>query len=682
MEDKDKPKAQLIEELKALRQRIVTLKASESQHKQVEEEIETRVRQQAAVASLGQYALAGMDLSTLMDRAVTLVAQNLEVEYSKVLELLPDGNALLLRAGIGWKEGYVGRATVKARADSQAGYTLLCNGPVIVEDLRTEKRFKGPPLLHEHQVVSGMSVIIAGQDQPFGVLGAHTIKQHVFTRDDISFLQSVANVLAEAIRRQQTEEALRKSEAKNRALLSAIPDLMFCLNQEGTFVDFIPAKDLDLLVPPEDFLGKKVYEVLPTELAQQSMRYLEQALRTGETQIFNYQLMLNGHIRDHEARIVASGEEEGLAIIRDITERKRVEEALRESEERYRTLFENANDGIASLSLDGAITAVNRGFEVMLGWTRQELIGHPYHKFVTPLTAALGDDRTRRALAGEKLPAIFEVELVRKDGSVVPMEARTRFIRDHKGKPVGLQTICRAISTKKELERQRAEFLAMLTHDIKNPLGVILGYTEILLEKAGESGSQEDKDLLQSIKRNTFTVHSLVSNYLDFSKIEAGPLILTKHPLGLNGLLNQVGQQYEAEAQHRHITLEFHLQQGLPKVEGDPVALERVFANLVHNALKFTPELGRVTVSSSQRNGKVVVAVADTGSGIAPEEMPSVFEKYRQGAASQPRPGVGLGLFIVKTLVEAHGGRIEVESALGQGTCFCVFLPIIGAYSR
>lgn len=174
-----------------------------------EEDLRAQAHQQAIIAAFGQRALVGTDISTLMDEAVTLVAQTLGVECCKVLELLPDGNALQLRAGVGWKEGYVGRATVGAGRDSQAGYTLLSDEPVIVDDLRTETRFRGPPLLHDHGVVSGMSVIIRGKARPFGVLGAHTTEQRTFTKNDIHFLQAIANLLAAAIERSEAEEEIQ-----------------------------------------------------------------------------------------------------------------------------------------------------------------------------------------------------------------------------------------------------------------------------------------------------------------------------------------------------------------------------------------------------------------------------------------------------------------------------------------
>lgn len=177
-----------------------------------------RMYQPGVVAKLGQRALAGLGFAALLDEAVALVAHTLDVEYCKVLELLPDGQALVLRAGVGWQAGLVGSTTVEAGSASQAGYTLLTSAPVIVEELRTETRFSGPPLLHEHGVVSGMSVIIPGMPRPFGVLGAHTTRRRVFTQDAVHFLQATANILAQAIENARLFEEL---EARERELVAA-----------------------------------------------------------------------------------------------------------------------------------------------------------------------------------------------------------------------------------------------------------------------------------------------------------------------------------------------------------------------------------------------------------------------------------------------------------------------------
>ena len=169
------------------------------------ESLDMRLRQQALVAEFGQCALEIVDLSSIMDEAVRVVAKGLDVEFAKVLELNEERDAFLLAAGVGWKEGLVGSAKVGAGMDSQAGYTLHADGPVVVSELSSDPRFKGPALLRDHGVVSGLSVLLHGADRPYGVLGAHTAKRRVFTGDDINFLQSVANVLSAAIVRRRLE---------------------------------------------------------------------------------------------------------------------------------------------------------------------------------------------------------------------------------------------------------------------------------------------------------------------------------------------------------------------------------------------------------------------------------------------------------------------------------------------
>jgi two-component system cell cycle sensor histidine kinase/response regulator CckA len=181
-----------------------------SERKRLEQQLRVRTRYEAEVAKLGQHALGGIDPAIFMNEAVGLVAQTLEVEYCNLMELLPKREGLLLRAGVGWKESYIGQKIVPTGADSQAGYTLLSGQAVIVEDFRAETRFRPPPLLFEHGVVSGMSVVIGSLEHPFGILGVHTSNRREFSRDDVNFLQAIANVLATTIARKQTEDQLRQ----------------------------------------------------------------------------------------------------------------------------------------------------------------------------------------------------------------------------------------------------------------------------------------------------------------------------------------------------------------------------------------------------------------------------------------------------------------------------------------
>ncbi len=213
--------------------------------------IERAERRQAAVAALGQRALAGARLKDLLNEAVELVAMTLDVPNAKVLELLPSGDRLRLVAGVGWRRGLVGRATVGMGRNSQAGYTLANQGgPVIVEDLATDKRFNGPPLLVEHGIVSGLSVIIEGRPRPYGVLGAHATTHRRFGEDDLNFLQAVANVLAAAIERSRTETQLtqlanseRSRAAELKAVIESIGDAVVVCDASGDVVLSNPAAE-------------------------------------------------------------------------------------------------------------------------------------------------------------------------------------------------------------------------------------------------------------------------------------------------------------------------------------------------------------------------------------------------------------------------------------------------------
>jgi len=207
------------------------------EQKRVDKEMETRTHQQAVVAQLGLLALASKDLQALMEDTAAFVAQTLDVEYCKIVELLPGGKKLLLRAGFGWEEELVGGATEDADLGSQAGYTLLSSEPVIVEDLSAETRFTPPPLLREHGVVSGVTVMIAGRERPFGVLGAHTQSLRAFSKDDVNFLQAVANVLAMAIERKEAQEKLEEVREAERSRIArdlhdeALQDLAHAMSQ-------------------------------------------------------------------------------------------------------------------------------------------------------------------------------------------------------------------------------------------------------------------------------------------------------------------------------------------------------------------------------------------------------------------------------------------------------------------
>jgi PAS domain S-box-containing protein len=301
--------------------------------KRAEAEIAARARQQMAVAELGQFALSGPDIKALADRTVALVAETLEVQYAKVLELRPDGESFLLFSGVGWKEGYVGRAEVKAGMDSQAGYTLASSEPVIVDDLDAETRFHVPALLFEHGVVSGLSVSIEGGARPLGVLGAHCTRRRAFSQDDVHFLQAVAHVLAEAIERGRAVEALRQSEARLQGILDHAPAIIYLKDREGRYL--VVNREFEKIYGIEagEIIGKTAHDIFEPAVSDAYLDTDRAVLGTGapvEREVPDpfvggerTLLVVKFPVVDGAGEVVAVG-----GVETDITEIKRIEQQL------------------------------------------------------------------------------------------------------------------------------------------------------------------------------------------------------------------------------------------------------------------------------------------------------------------------------------------------------------------
>jgi len=355
---------------------------------------------------------------------------------------------------------------------------------------------------------------------------------------------------------------------------------------------------------------------------------------------------------------------------------------LRKSEERYRTLFENAADGVLIYSLDGVVIGMNRELETLSGASRNDLAGKSYGKLLTPAGFSTAAEQQGQARGRQALSWMFETEMVRSDGALVPVEIRCRLLGDgaiDDGQASVIMAMYRDLTAQRKLQLQRAEFTAMLAHDIRNPIGLILGCAELLLD---DSGPPLDLATVhkcyQRIRDDARLLESLVSNYLEESRIEAAQLNLSKRRMDLRPALERIVERYQCEAQPRSIRLQLDAGEAAP-VDGDGLALDRVFANLLHNACKFTPAGGAIRVTMARRNSEVVVEVRDDGPGIDPAMLTSLFQKFSRIETGERREGVGLGLYIASQLVLAHGGRVEVESALGRGTCFSVFLPLADA---
>ncbi|MBT3346506.1 MAG: PAS domain S-box protein [Gemmatimonadetes bacterium] len=293
-----------------------------------------RLRQQAAVANIGQYALTCSNISDLMTAFVARVADTMEVEFCKILELMPDGEQLLLRAGVGWRDGLVGHALVGTGIDSQAGFTLSTHEPVIVEDLRTETRFSGPELLQEHGIVSGMSAIIQGRGNPWGIVGVHTRQKRAFTTDDVSFLAAALNVLASAISQNIMGEHLRVSEAKYRHFIENAQEGVWLIDADSTttFVNRHMAQMLGY--GAEEMLGRHLFSFMDPAAVEQCKQQLSRRMQGFEDQ-HDFEFLHKDGSRVYATLgtspiVDDKGTYDGaIAFVANITERVRLEEEMR-----------------------------------------------------------------------------------------------------------------------------------------------------------------------------------------------------------------------------------------------------------------------------------------------------------------------------------------------------------------
>lgn len=358
--------------------------------------------------------------------------------------------------------------------------------------------------------------------------------------------------------------------------------------------------------------------------------------------------------------------------LRLVREHEALNAAVRASEERFRELFDNASDAIFVCDTAGVLQQVNQAFVLLVGRERDELAGRSLGELLAPTSPTQAEGLRERSLRAAQ-SSTAEVHLLGKDGRTTVLDVKTRPIIVG-GAARGFQSIGRDVTQRRQVEQMKADFLAMVTHDMKNPVSIIVGYAEILLNDGGINS--EEREMLVSIDSSARGLLHLIMNFLDLSKIEAGALTMHRTETSLNEVIHQVVQYQEALARVKKISVVEDFAP-VPAMYVDRSQMDRVFVNLIGNAIKFTPPSGRVSVQTSTHNGTVEVHISDTGPGIAPEHVPQLFGKYqRLSAAQQTTEGTGLGLFIAKSMVDAHGGTIRVESTPKLGATFVVALPV------
>ncbi len=451
----------------------------------------------------------------------------------------------------------------------------------------------------------------------------------------------------------------------------------------------------------EDVIGGDLRQIATPASAQISEERFRQALEGKRLpRLFEVELSrCDGRLVPFEAwaKIVHDDQGEPLeirAMLRDISDRRQAEQALRASELRYRTLFEQSNDAMATLGLDGIFLSVNRAFEVLFGHSRETLMGASFDLVATPKSIVQWEKRIQRALAGERSSGIWETEARHQSGRTMMVECRTGFMDDRAGRPVGFEGTFRDITARKEEElalreaksaaeqanQAKSQFLANMSHELRTPLNAIIGYSEMLQEEVEDSHQAHFVTDLQKIRTAAKHLLALINGILDLSKIEAGRMELHVESFDVMAMIRDVVATIHPLMEHSTNTLTVKCATNLGTMSADAAKVRQSLLNLLSNACKFT-ELGAITLEATRvyeaQTEWIHFRVADDGIGMTSTHLRNVFDAFSQADPSMTRryDGTGLGLAISQRFCQMMGGSISVESEWGEGSTFTLRLP-------
>jgi PAS domain S-box-containing protein len=375
---------------------------------------------------------------------------------------------------------------------------------------------------------------------------------------------------------------------------------------------------------------------------------------------------------DERLRAITLFQQKVLALEAEVAERKEQQRRAEEARARLAAIVESSDDAIIGKTLDGIITSWNDGAARIFGYTAEEMIGESIARLVPPdrrddLSTIL--DVVSR---GERVDH-FETERVRKDGRRIQVSVTVSPIRDTGGRIIGASKVARDVTERRRAEQAKDEFLAMLGHELRNPLAAV--QSAIIAARLDDSRRDRALDIAG---RQTGQLRRLVDDLLDITRVTRGKIALRTERLFLATVVERAVEVTRTQIEERRHTVAVSLPPEI-KVDADPGRLEQVLVNLLVNAAKYTPPGGRIEVIAEALGEEIVLTVRDDGIGISAETLPHVFDLFAQADKSLDRAqgGLGIGLALVRRLVELHGGRVEARSGgCGQGAEFLVRLPV------
>jgi PAS domain S-box-containing protein len=507
--------------------------------------------------------------------------------------------------------------------------------------------------------------------------------------------------------RKQAEEALRRSEARKAAVLETALDAIVSIDSQGKIVEWNPAAEKIFGYSRELVLGREMSElIIPASNHELHRKGLARFLQTGRGRMLGHRtemmaMRANGAEFPVELAITKIPGEELLftCFVRDITDRRRTEEALRKSEERFRLLVEGVEDyAIFMLDTHGRITTWNAGAERIEGFRAQEVIGRRFHRFY--IVEDVERKKPDQALAVATAEGRFHDDRwwLRKDGTKFWCAFVITALRDESGKLTGYSTIARDITKRKqaedeirrlnsELERRVQErtaelqaayhemeaFSYSISHDLRAPLIHIAGFVEMLKSDLGPKLDDKSRRHLQTICDSTEHMGRMIADLLTFSRI--GRAEMHKVRVNLTDLVKDVQRDLQPQLQGRHVTW---VVPELPEVFGDPFLLRQALLNLLANAVKYSRPRAeaRIELGAQITDQENVFSIRDNGVGFDMKYAAKLFGVFQRLHPASEFEGTGIGLANVRRIIQRHGGRTWAEGAIDGGATFFFSLPL------